>query len=239
MRLSSPRIVQTNSYRSHVIGLIVVLALIAGVAWYSFDYGRNNAGGYELALLEENSHQREYIKELEAERTGLRERAAAFERSSQIDREAIKLVRGELKAFQDERMKLEQELAFLRGIVSSGVKKEGLFIQGFSLEPAGNGRKFRYRFTISQALKSAGTAQGWIHLGLDGMESGEVKQLSFKEITDGNVEKLKMRFNHFQDVDGEITLPNGFEPRNVIVEIKPTTKKLSPVKKQFVWLVAG
>ncbi|MET0105853.1 MAG: DUF6776 family protein [Sedimenticola sp.] len=237
--VATPRIVQASSYRSLVVIVPLALLLLGAAVWFSYDHGRSQAGGSELALLEENRSQAKYIENLEAEKSRLREKVAALERSSQIDREATKLVREELKQLQDERMKQEQELTFLRGIVSSGVKKEGLYIQGFALKRAGSDRKFRYRFTVSQALKSAGTAKGWIHLGLEGVESGESRQLSLNEITDDKQEKLKMRFKHFQDVAGEITLPDGFEPRNVIVEIKPTTKKLSPVKKQFVWLVAG
>ncbi|OOZ37679.1 DUF6776 family protein [Solemya velesiana gill symbiont] len=239
MRLSSPRIVQDNGYRIYLIWLLALVLSVLVVGWAGFEYGRGQAGGDELALLHESSSKQAYMEKLEAEKTRLREQVAALERSSQIDREATKLVREELKTYQDERMKLEQELAFLRGIVSNSVEKEGLFIQGFALEPAGGDRKYKYRFTVSQALKSAGTAKGWIYVGLDGTESGETKQLSLKEITDDKTEKLKMRFKHFQDVAGEITLPDGFQPRNVIVEIKPTTKKLSPVKKHFVWLVTG
>ena len=66
-----------------------------------------------------------------------------------------------------------------------------------------------------------------------GMYQGE------RELTEENTELLKMRFKHFQDLEGVVQLPEGFTPRKMIVEIKPNSKKLPPVKERFDWTVTG
>ncbi len=98
--------------------------------------------------------------------------------------------------------------------------------------------RFRYRFTVSQALKGAARVTGWIYIEVVGERGEEEVTLSLQELSGGS-EKLKMRFRHFQDIDGEIDLPEGFLPRSMVVNIKPTNKKLPPLKKRFDWLVAG
>ncbi len=219
---------------------MVLPVLLAGFfAWGGFDFGREQAVADLSALEAQAQRWEERIQELDAERSRLRSQVAALERASQIDREATKLAQEELKQSQDRQLKLQQELTILRGIVSGGAKEEGIYIQGFRLERSGEKSEFKYRFTVSQALKSDKVAEGSILVSLQGEQAGEEKRYSLQEITQEKTDKLKMRFRHFQDVEGVFRVPEGFEPHNVIVEIKPTTKKLPAVEKRFDWLVAG
>ncbi len=238
MKYSSPRIVQSGSRRIYL--WLVLPVLLAGFfAWGGFDFGREQAVADLSALEAQAQRWEERIQELDAERSRLRSQVAALERASQIDREATKLAQEELKQSQDRQLKLQQELTILRGIVSGGAKEEGIYIQGFRLERSGEKSEFKYRFTVSQALKSDKVAEGWILVSLQGEQAGEEKRYSLQELTEEKTDKLKMRFRHFQDVEGVFRVPEGFEPHNVIVEIKPTTKKLPAVEKRFDWLLAG
>lgn len=235
----TPTIVSHSRSRLYFFRFVLVLAvLLSGVLAYQYLWG--TAASNIVALQEENRLYIEKIDALGKERKLLNEKLAAAERSSQIDREAAKLVRAELKTFQDERLKLEQELTFLRGIVSNGVKQEGIQIQGFRLETVSETeREYRYRFTVSKGLKDTGHATGWISVALDGMLLGEPKTLLMKEVTEDETEKLKMRFRHFQDVEGVVQLPEGFDPQHFVLKITPTTKKLSPVSKRLTWRITG
>jgi hypothetical protein len=133
---------------------------------------------------------------------------------------------------------MEKELNLLRGIVETGVKSEGLYIQGFRLDRGDLPASYRFRFTVTQALKSAGAAVGWITLSLEGEQGGEARELTLKELTGEQDDKLKMRFRHFQDVDGLIEIPEGFSPQQVVVEINPTNNRLPKVNERFDWQVA-
>jgi len=72
---------------------------------------------------------------------------------------------------------------------------------------------------------------------VDGVNGEEPAWLPLREITEGNTEKVKMRFKHFQEVEGVIQLPEGFTPLKVIIEIKPSNKKLPELKRRFDWVV--
>jgi len=88
-------------------------------------------------------------------------------------------------------------------------------------------------------MKNGNTASGWVFLAVDGLKEGEPVWLPLREVTKEKTERIKMRFKHFQDLEGVIRLPSNFEPLKVIVEVKPSKKNLPEVKQRFDWVVKG
>ncbi len=239
-----PRIVQPGNQATYLWGFLAILLTSSLlVSWWlggvGFDFSSPRAVPDRPILLARIEQQENKIVNLETERTWLHAQVAAFEQAGQIDREAIRQIEEELRVFQNEHSKNEEALGLLKSIVATGVKKERLYIRGFKIEKGTGADSYHYRFTVSQALKSAGTATGWIFIHLEGEENGEESVISLQEITKEKSEKLKMRFRHFQDIDGLIQLPEGVTPASIVIEIKPTNKKLPSIKKRFDWLVAG
>ncbi len=239
MKIRSPRIIQSRSRWVYLCGLLsTLLAAVVLAGWGGYIQFRQPEVDQVTPLRLELAERVQRIDWLETQRSRLREQVAALERASQIDQEAIRQVRDALQASQSGYLEMEQELKILRGIVEAGVKTEGLYIQGFRLDKSDQPDSYRYRFTVSQALKNAGTAEGWILLSLEGERAGEVVELTLKELTKEKDEKLRMRFRHFQDVDGLIRLPDDFNPARVIVEINPTNNRLPKVREYFDWPAA-
>ena len=242
MSVTTPKIVQPSGrghYLWFVLGLVMIVAL--GLAysqvpyWVKTDVVSTVSNQNEAAALELKDV---YIEQLEEERDALRLQVAALERSSQVDRQAIEQVREEMKQAAADRLQLEEELVFLKGLVTNGTKKEGLFMQGFKLEKGAAEREFRYRFTVGQRLKDVGTVTGWISMTLEGKTGDQATSLSLTELVADKADRIKMRFKHFQNVEGTVVLPEGFEPKDVIIEVQPSNSDLSLVKKSFDWLVA-
>lgn len=237
--MKTPKIVQSRSRWIYLWALLPILlgaALLGG--WGDYVRFSSPAEDKVTPLKLQVAEQRQQIERLETQRDRLREQVAALKRAGQIDREAIRQVREALRESQSGYLEMEKELNLLRGVVDAGVKSEGLHIQGFQLDRGEQADSYRYRFTVSQALKNAGTAVGWITLALEGEQAGEARLLSLSELTGEKEEKLKMRFRHFQDVDGLIRLPEGFVPQRVVVEINPTNNRLPNVNESFDWQVA-
>ncbi|TVO72469.1 DUF6776 family protein [Sedimenticola selenatireducens] len=239
MKITTPRIVQSRSRWVYLWVLVpIVLGAALLVGWERYLPPVEPVVDEVTPLNRRLKDKDKQIAVLEAERGQLREQIAALERAAQIDHEAMRQVREELRQSQTSHQEMANELALLRGIVETSVKSEGLYIQGFRLSKGAEPQVYRFNFTVSQALKSAGAAVGWMQLALEGQQDGEASVLALKEITKEKEEKLKMRFRHFQDVDGLIQVPEGFNPERVIVEINPTNNKLPQIKKTFDWLVA-
>ena len=237
MNYPTPRIVQPGGSRVYLwVVLVLVLALLG--MFQAAPYLTQRQSGPVIQELQDRlATQQQLIAEFEAERIALNERIAGLVSSSQIDREAMRQVRGELSARQEERAKLDEELAFLRSMVSAKDVREGVQVQRFSLKQGGGDRLYRFNFTITQTMKSGDAATGWIFFAVDGVNGEEPVWLPLREITEEKIEKVKMRFKHFQDVEGVIQLPEGFTPLKVIIEIKPSNKKLPELKRRFDWVV--
>lgn len=237
MRYSTPKIVQPGSglLPAWLIALLV-LALIGSILAY-LHFSQRVAGPAIEELQHKVSIQQRRIEELESERVALNERITGLTRASQIDQEAIRQVREELSSRQEERASMEEELAFLRSMVSSKEDREGIQVQRFKLHKGAPTGVYHYSFTLTQTIKNGDAAVGWIFFAVDGVSAGKPAWLPLREITEESTEKVKMRFKHFQDVEGEIRLPEGFKPLKVIIEVKPNNKKLPELKQRFDWVV--
>ena len=130
---------------------------------------------------------------------------------------------------------MEEELAFLRGIVSTNSDKKSLRIQKFKLSAESEEGGFSYEFTVSQVVNSGLVAKGSIHISVQGLQGGQSKTLGLKKLSADNTSSHKMRFRYFQNVAGKLMIPNDFEPTKLIIEVKPTSKKFNTVTQVFNW----
>jgi len=214
--------------------LRVLLLLIGGVAiaWVAYQQGGRDGGG---ALGARAPDARQQIKALEQERNALRRELAMVKQDAEVDRESIASIRERIKQLQDERLKMEEELAFLRGIVSTTSKKQALRVQNFKLEPGLEGSQYLYRFSVTQVINSGIVAKGVINISVEGLQDGRARVLQLAEISDDKTNHIKMRFRFFQNVEGKLQLPDGFEPASFNIEVKPSGGKLETVKESFNW----
>ena len=220
---------------SRLILLVLLGLVLLGVAaGLSYNYGRNveMAG---LASIEQLADLQRKLDTVEYERTELHKEAVKLKRSSHIDQETIKAVKQQLQQLQNERSTMEEELAFLRNIVSTDKTKKGLKIQNFRLENDLQAGYYRYRFSVSQALKDSTTVLGRIYLFVAGLQDGEKRILKLEEVTEEKMAGIKMRFRYFQEVDGLLHLPEGFAADTVTLEVKPKNRGVAPLAETFEW----
>ena len=211
-------------------GTLFVLLLL-GVAWLGYQQGSNGTAGF-VGLQPDSKHR---IETLEEERNALRRELAMVKQAAEIDRESIVSIRDQIKQYQDERLKMEEELAFLRGIVSTNNKKQALRVQNFKLEPGLEEGQYIYRFSVSQVINSGTVAKGVIELNVEGLQNGRSTRLSLAQVSEEKLDKIKMRFRFFQNVEGKLQLPKDFEPASIEIDVKPSGGKLEPVKESFNW----
>ena len=232
-KYKAPHIVQHDNKRFILLGVVALLVLLV-TAWtaYSFGYKQAQVGAAPKEIVDELKRK---LEALEASRAEVRRKLVMAERISKVDREAIKAVNDQLRQFQEERSTMEEELVFLRGIVSPGKTKEGLRIQNFRLEKDLEAGVFRYKFSVSQALKASITVLGRIHISVQGLRAGKPQTLSLKTMDKNGTASLKMRFRYFQPVEGLLKLPDGFVPEMLTVQVKPTNKSLTALTESFKW----
>ncbi|MEJ2529747.1 MAG: hypothetical protein P8Z39_06650 [Gammaproteobacteria bacterium] len=232
----APRIISSQEGMPLWLRLLLLLLLILAAAWLGYQQG-SVGGSTGFTMLPQDSKQQ--INLLEKERNDLRRELTMVKQAAEIDRESMSSVREKIKQFQDERLKMEEELVFLRGMVSAKSGRGILRLQRLRLQPGEAENSFLYSFTVTKVLKDQGYVEGAVFLTLSGEQDGKKRTFSLKELTKDKKNSLKMRFKYFQNVEGELLLPGRFRPSSVTIEVKPDGKKFAPVKKRFEWVVIG
>lgn len=221
--------------------LLALLPLIlAAVAKGALEYGREQAGLDMDGLEQRNGELLGRLDALETENRKLREQTVTLERAAQVDRGAYDEVRGDLDTLQGVIADLTEELAFYRSIVSPDDVQPGLRVQELLITPGGE-RLFRYRLVLTQVLNHDRRAEGWVDLTVEGFEEGEAERYSFDEL--GGERRPRFGFKYFQNVEGDIRLPEGFSPTRVVVEVTPTgggskKKRAKSFSRTFDWPTA-
>lgn len=232
-KYQAPRIVRPNEGSPRWLRLLLLLLMILGAGWLGYQQG-STGGSAGFAMLQPTDAKQQ-IKALEQERNDLRRELTMVKQSAEIDRESIVSVREKIKQFQDERLKMEEELAFLRGIVSTGSKKHTLQVQNFRLEPGLESGQYTYKFSVCQVINSGIVAKGRIEINVEGLQNGRSTVLNLSKLADDRADSIKMRFRFFQNIEGKLQIPDGFEPATINVEVKPSNDKLEPVKESYNW----
>jgi len=238
-RYSPPRIVQRSRLETFLILLFAGGIVLGLMSWQAFEYGRLKGGYDRLATLREHAAMNMRLGELEKERDDLRGQVARLERTSQIDLIAAGTVREEIEGIQEERFRLEEELAFYRSIVAPEDGGEGLRIQRFSLTQGAEDREYSYEFTLSQSLQNSADADGSVGVVVSGVRDGKPVSLALNELSEQDDKTLRFHFKHYQVMQGSVRLPEGFSPESLTVEAKPGGKKLPSVSETFDWLPKG
>lgn len=221
-------------WRLPLLGLLLVGAMVAG-GWSLYLYGRDQAGHDWERLQAHKVRLADMVEQLADENVALRERVAILEQGSEIDRQAYAEVQRYLDGQQSELFNLREELAFYRGVVTPPKGRSGLQIQDIKLEPDPGGQSFHYKLMLTHAGKNNESVRGEVTLAVDGSGGDVPDRLTLADMSQDGKSGKPFRFKYFQSLEGEIRLPEGFEPRAIYVEAKPEGKGKSPVEKTISW----
>lgn len=209
---------------------VVILLVTVGIV---YNHGLSMAGFERLAASRRQQDLQNQILQLETENQSLREALARAERTLQMDQTAYDELDRSLKASAQEIVKLREELNFYRNIISPPNKKSGLRIQSLKLEPVANGKEiYRYKMVLIQALKHDYLVKGKARFEVSGVHGGENTILRFPQPAGT---PINFNFKYFQDIEGQIQLPEGFEPQWIKVNVRSWGRNAETVEQTYPW----
>ena len=201
-----------------------------------FTIGQRTAGQVNETLQQEQTRLQEKLYQIGRENTELREKSTVLERSTQVDQESYNAISDNLKNLQNELLELKQEVAFYRGIVAPTEAASGLHITDLMIDPLGEANGFHFKLVLTQVLKNDYIVRGRVRISVEGLSAGQQTQLSLSQMSGGKLEDdITMQFKYFQNIEGDIVLPEGFAPSSVVVDIIPAGKGHTRIKKNFDW----
>jgi hypothetical protein len=212
------------------VGVIVLLLA-------AFELGRYRSGYNKLAEMQLRRDLTATIERVEKDNEQLRQAVAAAELAREVDRKAYADIEKTLADLQDQVLKQSEELTFYRGIVSPEDGVGGLRVQRFQVLPGAADQHYRLRVVLVQSMRQEAMVSGAVRISIDGVRYNKPEQLALTE-TLGEPRpnaQLPFRFRYFQNLEQDVVLPEDFEPRAVVVEVR--TGRGEPMKESYPWQV--
>ncbi len=214
------------------LGVVLLIGLMA-----MFFYLGKNYQAYQLEhLMLERETLVSRIDELETRNHNLVQKNAHLEGGSKIERDAYELANQELARLQQELLAQKEELVFYQGIVSPKDAALGVNLQSFEVRKKNSQNQYSVKMILTKSGKSTKKISGGANVVIRGENGGSVSELKLTDLALENSKiGTKFAFRYFQVFEGDIALPEGFEPFEVEIGIKPTTKKVKSFSETITW----
>lgn len=156
-----------------------------------------------------------------SELDGLRQQVATLARSDQVSREANQDLQGTLAERDEEVSALRADVAFYERLVGSTSQRRGLTVHGLRLQSQGKGA-WHFTATLTQTLNRAAVSRGRLTLAVEGSRNGSLERLEWSDLRpQDDAMGAEYSFKYFQQIEGDILLPEGFTPLRVHVRLAP------------------
>jgi hypothetical protein len=221
----------TSFFRRLLALLLIVVSATAGY-WY----GRHRGFQIEDQAVAEVERLQE---ELQQKNVLLQEstlRVATLQKGAEVDQKATEGVRQVVKDLKDQIAALQEEVTLYKGIMAPSSTNSGLQIQEFTLDPTSDSQRYRFKLMLTQVGDNNRFIQGFVGVNVLGVLNGKVTSIPLKDLSD-DVDRLDIRFRYryFQDVKGELNLPDGFVPEQIQVVAQATGNKARRLERTFDW----
>ncbi len=179
------------------------------------------------------------VEELKQRNTTLVKKNAQLEGASKIEHDAYEQAKQSLVTLEKEILGMKEQLVFYQGIVSPEKLALGINIQSLELNKRNDDGLYGYKLVLTKRGKSSQVVKGAVDILLKGQMNGTNKELGQKKLKqDYNKNDFKFSFRYFQVFEGEMLLPDHFEPYDIELVIKPSTRKIKKFSETFSWAQA-
>ena len=193
-----------------LIGSILLISLVGTLCGFGFGY-------YQIYRIEESFkngflEQTILLDELSAENSELKRQVAMLERSGLLDQRVNETDQKTLSSLRDQLATLEQDLSFYKNVITKQTDDTGLMVSEWSLKRISNSNRYRYKLALRQQDADGDTyLNGHVNVNLVGTQNGKNTVYSLSEVSKEQEQiDIKLRFKFFQDIEGELTLPDNF-----------------------------
>ena len=228
-------VVTTYAPTRRWVTVIVLVLLVAGGVYGMFEFGRYRAGYDVVSELDQRTELRREIESRDATISELRGKVAQLESSTvgqTREREEVQRTIGDLQA---QVARLNQDLAFYRGIVTQNANSTEVKIQQARMVATPTANKFRIRVTLVQPMKPDTVVSGTVVLSVDGEVDGKPGRADFATLSGGKRREIPFTFRYLENIEEEITLPPGMKPEQLLVEVRSSRRGSAPVQQSYVW----
>lgn len=200
--------------------LVVVLAGLAAamlIFGSAFRLGGGADGSSELVKL------RERIDALEGELSQYRSNAQSAGSTLQIERTTREQIERQIKQLETENSRLKQDLSLFESLAEIEGSAADATITGLSVEPKDTPGHYRYRMLI--AVRGTNKSErerefhGQLQLVVRLRQQGKAAIMNLPLPGDPKKDQYRLKFKHFQRIDGGFEVPAGSQVTSVEVRL--------------------
>ncbi|MBL4827994.1 MAG: hypothetical protein JKY66_09840 [Spongiibacteraceae bacterium] len=213
----------------------VLLLTVAGMFFW---LGGSSIQGQYQRLKVESEQLTIKLKMSELKREEVSQRLATAALGADVDREAVNEVRASVREHQQTIAQLNEEIGFYKGLMAPTEREKGLSIRSWEVYSTSDTRRYQFKMVVQQLAHKHRLLKGSLAVNIVGQLGAEERVLPLSSLSGKNEhQNIKLRFKYFQNFDGEIKLPEGFEPRRVDIVARASSPKRVQIERHYSWTV--
>jgi len=165
----------------------------------------------------------------------LQHQLAIAQRAAQIDDVAAVALKQRMRQLEQHVDDANSQLEFFRELTKSGAQRKGLNVYDFSLKSTLSPGIYRYRITLAQNLERAKSVSGRVDMVVEAQRDGAMVSLPFAELAAPGQSKLSYDFKYFEQLSGEIHIPDSVKPQRILLHVRPKARRAARINESFDW----
>ncbi|MCW8196222.1 hypothetical protein F6455_15620 [Proteobacteria bacterium 005FR1] len=216
-------------------GFALAVVLMAAASYF---LGNHHGIGLQKAAIAERDQLRLDLQRRNAELESLSQEVANLKLASEVDKASSEGVRSEVITLKSQIAALEEDITFYRGLMAPTDNRRGLTIGSLDVIASGAPRRYDFKIVVQQLATNHQVLNGLLQVNVIGHEGGLTRSIPLKDLSPQiEDESIKLRFKYFQNIVGQIELPEGFEPERIELTASSSGRDGVSVEKKFGWLV--
>ena len=217
------------------LGLLAfILAAGAGFYFYGYSQGVLLNGDAQV----ERDQLLIQVDDMTAQMDILRQDIVNSEQASDVDRQALEEVQGTLMNLRESIAQLEEDVLFYKQIMSPENNEKGLMIGQLDLFNTVEANRIRYRLELRQAGSNDNLVAGYANVNILGTQDRQEISIPLRSLAvEESQLDIKLQFRYFQNIQGDMVLPDEFEPLGVQIVAVDEGDNEKTVQKSFAWVV--
>ena len=231
-------VIRYRPWRWAALATGLVLVLVIGV-WSSYLLGEHRGFKQREETQQRLDQANVRLENLDQQIQLLQQQNTNLTMAQQIDRQSMESTRQEIANLHEQIDSQDEELAFYKRIMFPDTPGDGLRIESLDMNHASPGR-VNYTLRLSGEDEKRKFVEGQVLLSVLGVngDSAESEQ-PIAEVDPKIQATMDFKFRYFQDIQGEMLIPDEFEPKQIVVTARAKDAKVDPVEKSFEWLLDG
>jgi septal ring factor EnvC (AmiA/AmiB activator) len=202
--------------------VLALVALVAGMWWWGFDFGQI-LGGFNRKAVEQQ------LATAEADATRHAQEAAALRQANSALESELAMTRGaqaaltkQVAELSQENQQVKEEVAFLQKLVSDASKSVGVAIPRLVVERSEADDAWTYSILVVRGGTPRDEFEGHLALAAvvstpDDRGAATSATLNLPADQPESAAALRLRFKYYQRIEGVLRVPKGTQVRSLTV----------------------